>query len=133
MQRLKITPLFSYYLATLLFLVLDYGFDINVRIAFFESLPAARLGYYGVCLFCLILMIWRPDWTVFVATFETLVTMIALIFSMAMKTLLLTDPMLDSAAGVVTAEEIVNFVMGGAFAYIAWVRGLREIFGSKSR
>ena len=32
-----------YYAATALFLILDYVFDINVRVAFLESLPAARI------------------------------------------------------------------------------------------
>lgn len=89
-------PLLSYYLATLLFLVLDYAFGMNVRIAFLETLPALRIAYYGVCLFCLALIVWRPEWTVFIATFETLVTMIALIFSMAMKTIFVTDQMLET-------------------------------------
>lgn len=126
-------PLFSYYLATLLFLVLDYVFGTNVRIAFLETLPAARLAYYGVCLFCLALMIWRPAWTVFIATFESLVTMIALIISMSMRTLLVTDQMLETGAGVVTVEEIINFVISGGVAYYAWVRGLRGIVGAKRR
>lgn len=131
MHSLTIMPLFSYYLATLLFLILDYAFGINVRIAFLDTQPFARLAYYGVCLFCLALMIWRPGWTVFIATFETLVTMIALIFSMAMKTLLVSDSMLENGSPLVTTEEIVNFVLGGTAAYFAWIRGLTEIIGAK--
>ena len=105
--------LLSYYAATVLFLILDFAFGLNVRIAFLESLPAARFGYYGVCFACLALMIWRPSWTVIISTFETLVTLIALIFSMAMNILLVSDHMLETGEGIVTLEEIVNFVIGG--------------------
>ena len=42
MFRDRILP--WYYAATVLFLLLDYGFGVNVRIAFLEPFPAARLA-----------------------------------------------------------------------------------------
>ena len=33
-----------YYAATVVFLILDYALGINIRIAFLDALPAARLG-----------------------------------------------------------------------------------------
>ena len=37
--------LVAYYAATVVFLLLDVLLDINVRVAFLESLPLARMGY----------------------------------------------------------------------------------------
>ncbi len=116
-----------YYAATLIFLVLDYAVGFNVRLAFLESAPTARAAYYGVCFVCLALMLWRPAWTVLIGAFESLVTMVALIFAMAMKTMLVTDAMIETGTGYVTVEEIMNFLISGSAAYFAWMRGMNEL------
>jgi len=125
MSAIRILPL--YYAATVVFLLLDYFAGINVRVAFLESLPPARAAYYAICFVCLGLMIWRPAWTTLVATFESLVTLVALIFSMGMRVLVPTDAIFDENASFVTFQEIINFVIAGGIAYFAWVRGLKAL------
>ena len=49
-----------YYAGTLLFVILDYLLNINVRLAFLEAWPEMRALYYLLCFVCLGLMIWRP-------------------------------------------------------------------------
>ena len=127
MFRNRILP--WYYAATVLFLLLDYGFNVNVRVAFLEPLPAARMGYYGFCFVCLGLMAWRPAWTTLIGTFESLVTLVALIFSMAMRVLIPSDAIFGENARFVTYQEIINFVIAGYIAYFSWVRGLRQLVG----
>jgi hypothetical protein len=121
-----------YYAATTVFLVLDYTMGFNVRIAFLDPYPAARLAYYGVCFTCLALMLWRPAWTVLISAFESLVTLSALIIGMGMRTLLVTDRMLDTGAGLVTMPEIYNFMISGGIAYVAWVRGINSLKSKNS-
>lgn len=116
-----------YYGATIVFLVLDYAMGFNIRIAFLEPYPAARLAYYGVCFTCLALMLWRPAWTVLISAFESIVTLSALIIGMGMRTLLVTDRMLETGAGLVTMPEIYNFMLSGGIAYVAWVRGINRL------
>lgn len=125
-------PLTLYYAATALFLLFDYVFGINVRVAFLETLPAARAGYYLLCFVCLALMLWRPAWAVFIGAFESLIAVIALTFGMAMRVLIPTAQMIESGAGVVTTEEVLNYVISGGIAYIAWIRGLNAINASKN-
>lgn len=122
-----------YYAATMLFLLLDYTAGINVRLAFLDDLPAARAGYYLVCFTCLGLMLWRPAWTELISAFESLVTLVALIIGMGMRTLIATDRMLDDAADPVTVEQLVNFLLAGGIAYIAWVRGINTLNRRSSR
>ncbi|MBT8100299.1 MAG: hypothetical protein KJO82_11135 [Gammaproteobacteria bacterium] len=119
--------LLGYYAATVLFLLLDFALGINLRLAFLEPVAGLRIAYYGFCFVCLALMLWRPAWTVFIAAFESLITLIALIFTMAFRTMIVTDAMIETGAGIVRPAEIVNFLIGGTAAYFAWVRGLREI------
>ena len=119
----------AYYAATLVFLVLDYAFGVNVRLTFLEPWPQARSGYYGFCFFCLALMWWRPAWTALIGSFESLVTLVALIFGMAMRVMIPNDAIFAENAEFVTIREIINFLIAGFVAYYAWVRGLRAAIG----
>ena len=130
MSATRILP--WYYAATAVFLLLDYVAGINVRVAFLESLPLGRAAYYGICFVCLALMIWRPAWTTLIGTFESLVTLIALIFSMGIRVLVPTDAIFDENATFVTSSEVINFIIAGSMAYFAWVRGLKELTGGEN-
>jgi hypothetical protein len=121
-----------YYAGTVVFLLLDFFAGINVRLAFLADLPNARLAYYGVCFACLGLMLWRPAWTEIISAFESLVTMVALIISMGMRALLATDRMFEGSAELLTIEQVVNFLLAGGIAYIAWVRGINSLIRRNS-
>ena len=64
--------LVAYYAATAVFMLLDYAFDINVRLAALDSYPGWRLAYYLFCFLCLGLVIWRPAWSAFVGAAESM-------------------------------------------------------------
>ena len=51
-----------YYAFTAVFMLLDYGFDLNVRLTFLDDQPAWRFAWYLFCFASLGLMWWRPDW-----------------------------------------------------------------------
>lgn len=116
-----------YYAASVIFLLLDYVADINIRVAFLEPWPAARAAYYGVCFACLGLMLWRPRWAVLIGSFESLVTLVALILSMAVRVMIPSDAVVGGSAPFVTLQEILNFLISGSVAYLAWVKGLRAM------
>lgn len=121
-----------YYGATAIFLLLDYAAGFNIRIAFLEPYPEARLAYYGVCFACLGLMLWRPAWTVLTDAFESIVTLSAPIIGMGMRMLPATDRVLDTGSGLVTMPEIYNFLISGAIADVAWVKGISSLRSRKS-
>jgi len=116
-----------YYAATAVFLALDYGLGINVRVAFLDNLPTARAAYYGVCFSCFALILWRPGWATLIGTVESLVTLIALILSMAVRVMVPNDAIFEENASIVTAQEIINFLISGSVAYLAWTRGLKSL------
>jgi len=116
-----------YYAATALFLLLDYWLGVNVRVAFLDAWPTARIAYYGVCFACLALMLWRPGWTTLIGTFESLVTLIALIFSMAVRVVIPNDAIFEENAAFVSVQEIINFLIAGSMAYYSWVKGLKQL------
>lgn len=116
-----------YYAASIVFLLLDYGAGINLRVAFLEPWPIARGAYYAACLACFGLMIWRPGWALAIGTVESLVTIVALILSMAVRVMVPNDAIFSGNASFVTLQEIMNFLISGSVAYLAWVRGLRAL------
>lgn len=119
----------AYYVATVLFLLLDMLVGLNVRIAFFDASIPLRAGYYCVCFACLGLMLWRPLWTAVISAFESLVTLVALIVSFGTRAILVSDALLEGRDPAITMPEIVNFLMSGSIAYVAWTRGMQH-YGS---
>ena len=116
-----------YYAATAFFLALDYGLGINVRVAFLDEFPTARVAYYGICFVCLALMLWRPGWATLIGTFESLATLVALILSMAVRVMVPNDAIFEENAPFVNVQEIINFVISGSIAYFAWIQGLKKL------
>ncbi|MDJ0698414.1 MAG: hypothetical protein QNJ07_01050 [Woeseiaceae bacterium] len=113
--------LIAYYGATALFLVLDFWMGLNVRVAFLEPFTGWRLAYYGFLILCLALVVWRPEISVIVGAFESLVTLSALLISFG------TRVILASVHGAVSLPEIVNFLISGSIGYVVWTRGMREL------
>ena len=105
-----------YYAATLLFLVIDYVFGINVRVAFLDTWPVARLAYYAVCFTCLAVMLWRPQWQALVSAVESLTAIVALTLAMGVRVMVVSDDVLESGRDLVTAEQIFNYLISRSWA-----------------
>lgn len=116
-----------YYLATVLFLLLDLILDINVRVAFLEDNPLLRASYYAIIFTCMALILWRPAWTVAISAVESAVALGALILSMGIRVMTFSDATLESGAGAVTLSEIINFIIVGSVAYLAYARGMQDL------
>ena len=116
-----------YYAGTALFLLLDYLLNINIRIAFLDPWPVARLSYYAFCFACLAVMVWRPAWSAVVGTAESLITLVALILGMGIRVLVPNDAIFEEMVPIVTSEEIINFLISGTAAYFAYVKGMKSL------
>jgi len=114
----------GYYGATILFVILDYLFDFNVRLIFLESWPGWRALYYVACLGIFGLMLWRPGWSSYIGAVESLLTLSMLIISMAVRVTIVTDEMIEQGRGFVTVRELLNFIIAGSITYISLMRGV---------
>lgn len=124
MQRPLVNRLlFCYYAATLAFVALDVGLHVNVRLAFLEGAPGWRAVYYAVCIACAALMHWRPDLSVVIGGVEGVVTIAALILSIAPRAMMTGDAM----GAPIRVEEMINFLVSGGFAYMSWWRGMAAL------
>lgn len=121
----------AYYAATIVFLLLDYGFGLNLRIAGLEGFPQLKAGYYLVIFGCFGLTLWRPTWSTAVGVVESLATLVTLIFSVALRSMFLGPQMAETGAGFVGVAEIANFLIAGSIAWFAWQRGMTALFGPR--
>ena len=123
----------AYYAATVLFLLLDYSLDINVRIAFFAGNSEAKAVYYFVLFVCFAVVLWRPAWSTVIGGIESLATIVLLIISMYVRSVIYF-PTIDgfedpNYPGPVTVAEIINFLIAGGAAYVSFQQGLRSLVG----
>ena len=116
-----------YYAATAVFLLLDYALNINVRLAFLDAWPGWRALYYLGCFGCLGLIVWRPALTTWVTSVESLLTLSMLIVAMGVRVMSVTDEVLETGRGIVSAEEIANFLIAGSAAWYSWLRGSQQL------
>ncbi len=116
-----------YYAGTLVFIILDYFFGINVRLAFLEARPGMRALYYFLCLFCLGLMFWRPDWSLWIGTLESALALSLLIVAMGVRVMTMSEQLLVTGTDLVTMSEIMNFMIVGMVAWFAWMRGIATV------
>ena len=122
----------AYYAATIVFLMLDYGAGVNVRVAALQSFPELRAGYYLVIFACLGLVIWRPAWSTAVGVVESLAIIVALIFTVALRSMFVSDSMFEAGGGFVSVAELLNFLISGSIAWFAWQRGMTQLFGPQN-
>ena len=122
-----------YYAATALFLLLDFVFNINVRVAFLEQWPGWRLFYYGLCFAIFAAIAWRPALAGLLGVAESLVTLVALILTMAVRVMVVPVDALETGYAAVTVEEIVNFLLSGGIAWFYWQRGMRALVSAEAR
>ena len=123
----QLTVLRAYYAATLVFLLLDYLLDINVRLTFLENQSVLKALYYVLCFACLGLMIWRPDWELVVGTIESVLSLSLLLLAMGVRVMTVSDQVLTGAAAPVSGSEVINFIIVGGAAWISWNRGMTEL------
>ena len=129
----QINILLSYYGATVVFLLLDVALGLSIRISFLDAHTTFKMLYYGFCMLCFVLMMWKPAFTVPISAIESLVTLVSLIVVMGMRVMVPSDPLLETGARLVTMPELLNFVIAGGISYVAWNQGMRSMFGPKRR
>jgi hypothetical protein len=117
----------AYYAATLIFVVLDYFFSINVRLAFLEAWPEMRVIYYLLCFVCLGMTIWWPAWSLWIGTIESMLSLSLLIVTMGARVMSMSEQMLRTGSGLITMSEITNFLIVSGAAWVAYMRGIAAV------
>ena len=112
----------GYYWSIFLFIILDYGFGINIRITGFLYHPALKFLYYLFCISCLFIIYKFPAKSARVGLIESTTNIIILIFSMYLP-LFTTADLIESGQFnnlVITAERVINLIFAGTINLIAF-------------
>ena len=116
-----------YYLATPLFVLLDFGFGLNLRLAGLEGHPGVRVAWYGACVACALLT-WRaPVLAPLVALIESAATVLALVLGVMLPYFDLVarvaaDDLPAASAGGSLAEGVANLLLSGPALVVALLR-----------
>ncbi len=121
--------LLGYYAATVLFVLSDWLFGVNVRVAFLDESPGLRAAYYVLCAACFLGVLKWPRFERVIAGVESTFALAALIIGMALRAMFPAGLSYDGPFMPITTAEIANFVIAGFFAYVSFWRGMRDIQG----
>ena len=122
-----------YYYITPLFVLLDYGWGISVRVAVLDSMPLYKNLYYGFCVLCGVGAYALPRLTPVVALFESsinfLMTVLA-VFLPYIRFITETDDVLTAPLPTVAgfdAPHIANILLAGGIAVLGFHSSLRAM------
>ena len=108
-----------YYIITPLFILLDYFWGINIRVAILDSEPLYKGLYYGFCVLCGVVVFVVPHSSRVVTLLESsiifIMTVVGLFIPYA-RAISQMDDILNSdilTAGIVEPPHIVNLVLAG--------------------
>ena len=121
-----------YYLATPVFVVLDYVAGVNIRVAVLDSMPLYKNLYYGVCIVFGVFVFFQPKTSPFVALFESMINILMTALATFLPYLEHIEHMADisgnwKAAETFGVEGAVNVVIVGIVGVIAFRLSLGEI------
>lgn len=128
-----------YYAVTPLFILLDYVWNINVRVAILDAEPLYKGLYYGFCIFCGVAVYLLPRYSSVVAVFESgiILVMTALgPFILYARAISQMDDVLNTdleAIGLVGPEHVVNLVLAGGIALYTFRRSINELADIRER
>jgi hypothetical protein len=86
-----------------------------------------RVIYYLLCFVCLGLMIRWPAWSLWIGTIESMLSLSLLIVTMGVRVMTMSEQMLRTGTGLITMSEIMNFMIVGGAAWVAYMRGIAAL------
>jgi hypothetical protein len=122
-----------YYAVTPLFILLDYVWHINVRVAVLDSEPLYKGLYYGFCILCGVAVYVVPRCSSVVALVESVIVFsmtVLSVFVPYVQVILQMDDILNADfqnVGILSVPYIVNLVLAGGMAALTFKKSLYEL------
>ncbi|MHC4727600.1 MAG: hypothetical protein ACYS17_10280 [Planctomycetota bacterium] len=129
-----------YFYITPVFILIDYIFGINIRVAALDSAPTYKILYYGFCILCGVCIFIIPRYSAVVALFESTINIIMLVVGFFLQYMQTITGMMDDVIGTdfkavensLTFESITNFAIVGScllFTFHKSINTIAESFG----
>jgi hypothetical protein len=122
-----------YYYLTPLFILLDYGWGISVRVTVLNSMPFYKDLYYGFCILCGVIAYALPRFAPVVALFESTINFVMTVVGVFLpyyrfiaQTKDFLTAKLPTVAGFDT-PHVINILLAGGIAILGFHGSLREL------
>lgn len=128
-----------YYAIIPVFILLDYFWGINIRVAILDSEPLYKGLYYGFCIFCGVIVYIIPWCSSIVTLVESVIIIVMTIlgvFIQYARTITQTDDILNTdfeTIGLVGPEHVVNLCLIGVIATCTFKKSLVELEDIRER
>jgi len=122
-----------YYYMTPAFILLDYLWGINVRVAVLDGMPLYKNLYYGFCILCGVVVCILPWLSAAVALFESIIMIMMTVvgfFLPYVRLLNSGDDILNTdlrAFGEFGVPNVTNFLMALAIAIVSFRASIRAL------
>jgi hypothetical protein len=115
----------GYYFSTPVFLLADGLLGLDFRVSGLQT-PGYRFAYYGFCMFCALLLWYRPRLSPLVGIAESSVNLAILMVSVMLPILL---PDLDRPGAYIGLQgtNIINFILTGSVLLAAFYSSQRRL------
>jgi hypothetical protein len=124
-----LTGVKTYYWATFLFLFLDIGFNVNIRVVGLAGFPVYKNFYYGLCLCCLGFIAWRPALAPLVAVVESGSNIALLCLGILLPIYEMPEQVLSGVPITpITTLHVLNFLVSGSVGVWSFHRGVISKF-----
>lgn len=129
------TLITTVYYLTPVFILLDYVFGFNVRVAGLENLGAYKYYYYVFCIICAVMIYQFEKYSLFVGFFESVVNLIILFIAFFMPYINYIDVLSgESTSGVqmYSLGMMINLMISGFIMILSFnstTSEIREKFG----
>jgi len=122
-----------YYAVTPVFILLDYVWHINVRVAILDSKPLYKGLYYGFCVLCGIAVYVVPRCSSVVALAESIIIFVMTVLGVFIEytqAILQMDDILNTdiqTVSIVGPPDVINLVLAGGMALLTFKKSLSEL------
>ncbi len=122
-----------YYAITPVFILLDYIWGINVRVAVLDNFPLYKGLYYGFCIICGVLVFLVPRSSSIVALVESIIIIMLTVLGVMLPYIQILSESLDIMStdfekiNIFQPQYIINLILAGGIAYMTFQKSLREL------
>lgn len=122
-----------YYAVTPVFILLDYIWGINIRVAVLDNYPLYKGLYYGFCIFCGVLIFLVPRSSSIVTLIESITVIMMTVLGVVLPYIQAYRQALDITnadfenINIIHPQYIINLVLAGWIAVFTFHKSLREL------
>ncbi len=122
-----------YYAITPVFILLDYFWGINIRVAVLDNYPLYKGLYYGFCILCGVIIFIVPRSSSIVTLIESIIVIMLTVLGVLLPYIQALTQAIDilntdfENISIVHPQYIINLFLAGGIAFLTFHKSLRDL------